>query len=261
MLPFVKVSGSSIPMYGLFIAVGIFAAVLYLYSECIRKGLKWNKALVIGTAAVCSGFIGAKLLFVAVTYTPGEVIDFIRNGKTADLMESGFVFYGGLVFGILGAYVGAAIAGCKIKDYENALIKTVPLAHGFGRIGCLMAGCCYGKPTNSALSIKFNPVVPVTDVPVNVPLIPVQIYESVFNFILFIALLIIDRKYPKQRILLPLYLPAYSVERFIMEYFRYDSIRGIFCGLSTSQWISMVLFIFGLVLLVTRMREANGATN
>ena len=253
MLPYIHVFGRTVPMYGVCLVIGIFVAGFFMVYDCKRKGLLWEDALIAVVVALGIGFAGAKLLYIAISFTPRELVEIVKQGRLQDILRGGFVFYGGLIFGILGAHIGTKIAGSRMKEYENVLIKTVPLAHGFGRIGCLCAGCCYGKPAAGHFHITFSH--PMSDAPVGVPLVPVQIYESVFNFALFFVLLAIDVKYPKNRILLPVYILAYSVERFVMEYFRYDSARGFWLGLSTSQWISAAIFLAGGILLLTRLRS------
>ena len=244
-------------MYGLCIVMGLFAAGFFLYVDCKRKNLLWENALIADVIAVGIGFWGAKILYLAVSFTPRDLLAIIQQGEVQAVIQGGFVFYGGLIFGILGAFLGIKIAKCSMRDYENTLIQTIPLAHGFGRIGCLCAGCCYGKPTDHFFHVVFTH--PASDAPVGIGLIPVQIYESLFNFILFFVLLFLDVKYPKNRLLVPIYLMAYSAERFVIEYFRYDEVRGFFGGLSTSQWISIVFFAAGAAVLSIRaIRKTEG---
>ncbi len=257
MLPYICFLGKTVRMYGLCIAVGMVVAGFFMAFECKKKKLLWENALIAMATAIGTGFIGSKILYLAVTFTPQELLEIIKQGKTHDILSGGFVFYGGLICGVLGALLGIRVANCRMTDYENVLIKTVPLAHGFGRIGCFCAGCCYGKPTAGILHVIYSH--PVSDAPVGVPLVPVQLYEALFNFILFFVLLAIDRKYPKNRILLPVYILAYSAERFIIEFFRYDAARGFWLGLSTSQWISAAVFAAGAVLLAVRVSQKKAA--
>ena len=181
MLPYIYVFGKTIPMYGVCILLGLFVAGFYLVFECKKKNLVWENALITAVVGLGFGFLGAKILYVAVTFSFQDLAYIIQQGKLDAIINGGFVFYGGLICGVVGAFLGVKIANCNMTDYENVLIKTVPLAHGFGRIGCLCSGCCYGKPTNSAFHIIFTN--PASNAPLGVALIPVQIYESAFNFL------------------------------------------------------------------------------
>lgn len=253
MLAYVTVFQKEIPMYGVMIVLGMFFASVFMVYDCKRRALLWEDAVIIGATGFGFGMIGAKLLYIFVSFTPYELFDIVKNGKSELIMSGGFVFYGGLIAGILGALTGACIAKVKLCRYENILIKAVPFVHAFGRIGCLCAGCCYGKPTDGAFYVVFEN--PVSDAPRGVHLMPIQLYEAGFDMLLFAFLIFFEHKYPKTRILLPIYLIAYSAERFIAEFFRYDAIRGSFGIFSTSQWISIGLFIFGTALATHRLKR------
>lgn len=126
-------------------------------------------------------------------------------------------------------------------------MPSVALAQGFGRIGCFLAGCCYGQETNSALSITFHN----SDfAPNNVALVPTQIYSSLLDFAHFFLLLYISGHKKASGQVAACYLIFYSVGRFILEFFRGDIIRGSVGVLSTSQFIGIFTGIAGVVLLV-----------
>ena len=139
--------------------------------------------------------------------------------------------------------LGCAIARVKVADAFYAILPSVPLAQAFGRVGCFLAGCCYGCETDLPIGVIYTN--PVGGVPTGVPLLPVQLIETVMNLILFALLMLYDKKTrnKQHRMTMPcLYGIGYGVIRFILEYFRYDSIRGFLLGLSTSQWISILIF-------------------
>ena len=111
----------------------------------------------------------------------------------------------------------------------------MPLFHAFGRIGCFLAGCCYGKKLSTPIVIGT----------IEFARIPVQIIESMAEFILFIVLFILSKK-NRDIDLLRIYLVIYAVIRFADEFLRGDKIRGIYGGVSTAQWISLIiLFVYG----------------
>ncbi len=253
MFPYFKIYNKIIPLYGLCITIGIIFAAAFMILDCKKRKLLWEDGVIISATGLGMGFLGAKLLYIFVTFTPMQLIQIIKNGNFNEISNGGFVFYGGLIFGILGAFLGAKIAKAQLKSFENILVKEIPFVHGFGRIGCFFAGCCYGKPTDSVFSVVFTR--PISDVPTGICLIPVQIYEAFFNFVLFMTLAIIDIKKPNNKFILPLYLSMYSVERFIIEFFRYDYVRGGICGLSTSQWISIGIFVSALMLGIKRINN------
>ena len=254
MLPYIELFGKAFPMYGLCIVAGILAAALFMIYDCKKNNVRWENAVIIGLIGVLTGFLGAKILYIFVTYEFSEIVEMVTEWSFDDLTTSGFVFYGGLIAGVAGAFIGAKIIREKLFDYENVLVKIIPLVHGFGRIGCFCAGCCYGKPTDGPLHVIYKH--PVSDAPVGEPLMPVQLYEAGFNFILFRVLWFLDRRF-KTKLLLPVYIMGYGIERFIIEYFRYDEVRGRFLAFSTSQWISILMFFTTLIFLFTKRQDLN----
>ena len=253
MFPFLEFAGFKIPMYGLSITIGVLVSAALAVRDCKIKKLVPENMIVISLSGLLLGLLGAKLTYIFITFSFSEIVDIIKSGHFDSLINGGFVFYGGLIFGILGALIGTKLAHAKLRDYENVIIKVIPLAHAFGRIGCLCAGCCYGAPTDSIFSVTYS--TPLSDAPVGVPLIPIQLYEATANFILFIILSIIDKKKPDNKILLPTYFAIYSIERYIIEFFRYDKIRGSIGIFSSSQLISIFLLVAAIILFTYRHRK------
>ena len=138
------------------------------------------------------------------------------------------------------------------RQYFDLVMPSVALAQGFGRIGCLLAGCCYGRETNSIFSITFQN----SDfAPNHVALIPTQIYSSVLDFLHFGILLYIARHKKKDGQVAACYLIFYSIGRFVLEFFRGDLIRGSVGMLSTSQFISLFILVAGILILVIRSKK------
>ena len=147
----------------------------------------------------------------------------------------------------LGAIIGGALGKMKkvnFLTYFDLIMPQVALAQGFGRIGCFFAGCCYGRETTSRFSIEYwNSNL----APNGVKLIPTQLMSSAGDFVIFALLLLFARKNTTKGRVGALYLILYSIGRFIIEMFR-DDYRGSVGALSTSQFISIGMFIIGLVL-------------
>jgi len=128
----------------------------------------------------------------------------------------------------------------------------IALGHVIGRFGCLLAGCCYGKPTNVAWAVTFTDPAANFNVgtPLNVPLHPTQLYESAAGLIILVALLILEKRpghFAGRTFWSFAFL--YAVLRFIIEFFRGDDRGMVFNVLSTSQFISIVLAPLSLFML------------
>ena len=194
------------------------------------------------------GFGCAKILYI---FT--DLQNFIQN-PIEFLKFSGFVVFGGIIGGTLTICGYCKLHKVSMIDYLDVAVPGVALAQGFGRIGCLLAGCCYGRPTESAIGITFTH----SDfAPNGIKLLPTQIMMSIGDFIialiLFIACGYLEKKIMKQKGLdtIPsstggrltlIYLGLYSFGRFFMEFFRNDY-RGNIGILSTSQFIGVLMFV------------------
>ena len=126
-----------------------------------------------------------------------------------------------------------------------------------GRLGCLMAGCCYGRPTSMPWAVTFTDPFAAANVgtPLNVPLHPTQIYEAGAELVVLIFLLVTERKgrpYPGRTFWGYMFL--YAASRFIIEFYRADE-RGLIMGLSTSQFISVILGPLSVIMLVLLRRR------
>ena len=252
MLPYLEILHIKIPMYGLCIIIGILVSFTVAVVDCKKQKLMPENLIIVSAMGLLFGIVGAKVTYIFITFSWKELIDIIRQDVIL-IINGGFVFYGGLLGAIPGAILGSKLAKIRLLVYENMLVKVIPLAHAFGRIGCLCAGCCYGIPSASEFAVVYEN--PVSDAPVGVALMPVQAYEAAANFALFGLLLLIDKKYPENRVLLHIYLMLYSVERFVLEFFRYDEIRGNVGPLSSSQFIAVIIFILSLILFFKRIRK------
>ena len=246
MLPYINIFGYNIATYGLIIFIGIFiGSIISLFYFTKFFSIKKEDVFYCILYAVIGLGIGAKLLYI-ITNIPF----LIENYQTLDLydtflqmLKGGFVFYGGLIGGILGVFIYSKQFKISFKELLLILLPVVPLIHGIGRIGCLCAGCCYGMEYHGFGAITFHNSLLA---PNDIPLFPMQIVEAICNFIIFIILLVTYKKFLGTYKTVGLYLVLYSIVRFTLEFFRGDLIRGIYFSLSTSQWISIVLFIVGL---------------
>lgn len=228
--------------YGLMIAVGVMAA--WIAAEYRAKKMKMQNEQIFYLVIWCllGGMAGSKLLFWITEWK--EILEdpgFLLNTPT-----DGYVIYGGIIGGILAGWLYCRVKRLSFFAYFDLLAPSVALAQGFGRVGCLLAGCCYGMETDGALAITFYD----SDfAPNNVPLVPTQIYSAVLDFLHFGILLFVARRKKADGQVAACYLIFYSIGRFILEFFRGDLIRGSVGILSTSQFISIFILAAGLVML------------
>jgi len=217
------------------IAVGILCALVMAGKRAKKRGLDADFVYGLGIVALVFGFIGAKLLYCMV-----EINAFL-NEPMRILSGSGFVLYGGIIGGILVAMIYCKFKKTSFFQYFDLAVPSIALAQGFGRIGCFLAGCCYGRETDAAIGIIFHNS---SIAPNGVKLIPTQLLSSAGDFLIVIVLLLYARKDRNIGKVGALYLILYSVGRFIIEFFRNDY-RGNIGMLSTSQFISLIILAIG----------------
>jgi len=258
MLPEIYILGKNIPTYGIMAFLGITIALLFgIFYFSKYYDIKKEDIFYCSLFALIGIGIGAKLLYI-ITIIPSlaSAISILGWKETLiRIMQGGFVFYGGLIGGVIGILVYSKMFKTSFKKLCMILIPVVPLFHSIGRIGCLLSGCCYGREYHGFGHIVFNNN-KYSNVPLGVPLFPMQIVESICNLIIFIIILITYKKFKGTYKTIALYAVLYSTVRFILEFFRGDAIRGIIV-LSTSQWISIAFFVVGIFLFIYGNKNKN----
>lgn len=217
--------------YSVCIAVGYLIAVALCLWLAKKKNKNGDIITDFALIALIGGFLGAKLLYIIVEFKtflerPLDVIGF-----------SGFVVYGGIIAGAASIYVYSRIKKVNCFEYLDFMIPFIALVQGFGRIGCFMAGCCYGAPTDSFLGVTF----PVGSLaPSGIKLWPTQLFSAAGDFVICAILLVFSKYNKKNGNVCILYLILYGVGRFLVEILRNDD-RGSVGALSTSQFISIFI--------------------
>jgi len=230
--------------YGLFVASAFFAAIFLSLHLAKKAGIDPDRMLDFAFYVTLAAILGARILFILVEY-PYFLADPIRIFK---IWEGGLVFYGGLI--------GAVVVGIFYMKKHDMPILTVgdivapalALGQSVGRLGCLSAGCCYGKPTSLPWGIVFtNPNSLVSPDKLGIPLHPTQLYSSVTNLGLFLFLLLMSRRKKFSGQVLLLYGICYPLLRSFIAIFRGDPRGSLFGGMiSTSQFISGIVLLISL---------------
>jgi phosphatidylglycerol:prolipoprotein diacylglycerol transferase len=172
----------NIPGYGFMIGIGFIVALIIGELRAKKKGLDKECVLDMAIIAIVTGFLGAKILFVIVNFK-----DFLE-APLSFLGSSGFVVYGGIIAGVACCILYCHFKKIKFLQYFDIIMPEVAIAQGFGRIGCFLAGCCYGRVTTSS----FGAVFPADSfAPSGVKLIPTQLISAVGDFVIAAVLIII----------------------------------------------------------------------
>lgn len=225
--------------YGFMIALGVIGAVAYMFFQGKKNvGLTFDQANTLFLLIFIAAFVGGKVFLLF------ENPSLYLNEPKKLLAGRGFVFYGSFIFAV--PTMLWFFRKHKLNTYKMLDVMAVVtcIVHMFGRIGCFLAGCCYGKPTTSALGVTYTNE--ACQAPLNQPLVPTQLLEAGFIFLVMLVLLLIKSKFQKfYGQLFLLYLILYAIGRSVLEIFRGDVARGFIIDgiLSHSQFIALLIVI------------------
>jgi len=239
--------------YGVLLASAYLLALYFAVRRARRFGLDADRVLDLGIYIIIAALIGAKALLFVVDFDhfrqhPDEIWTLVRTGG---------VFYGGLIvaFGVGFWYMRKH--HLPVWPVADAIAPGLALGHVVGRFGCLLAGCCYGRPTTMPWGITFTNPLAAANVgtPLHVALHPTQMYDAGAEFLILLFLLATE-KYWRKRAGWTwwIYILLYGASRFVIETFRGDP-RGAVAGLSTSQWISLGLVPLAIVMIAVLWRR------
>ncbi len=250
-----------IPVYGILFMAGVLAAAAAGRRMGPQAGISGEDIIYGAVYAFIGILIGSKAVYLF-TRLPSllSVIPAVRAAFRQDAgaallyvvnyLLGGYVYYGGLLGAAAGVYCYCRQYRVAFVSYMDVFAPLIPFVHGIGRVGCFLAGCCYGVEYHGIGSVRFpeNKLIPGLD---EVPRVPVQLMEAGCNFICFgVMMFLFYKKRLRGGRLLGIYLLYYSAARFALEFLRGDGIRGNVGIFSTSQLISLVLIPAGIFLAV-----------
>lgn len=254
-----EIGGWPVYSYGVLLAAAYLIGLQLGVVRARRAGVDPARIMDLGIYLIIAALVGAKLMLVAVDFdyfrqNPGEILSLVRAGG---------VFYGGLIAAVsVGLWL---VRKYKLPVWSTAdlMAPGIALGHVVGRFGCLMAGCCYGRPTDVPWALTFTDPAAAANVgtPLGIPLHPTQMYDAGAELIILGLLLFTERKGRRfAGRTFWAYLLLYGISRFVIEFYRGDINRGTIGGaLSTSQFVSALLVPLSLAMLVYLRRGARAA--
>ncbi len=247
----ISIGPITIHTYGLLVALGFVAALTVTVWIGKQQGIQSQQVMDMAFAMAATGLVGSRLLYVAMQW------EYFSDHP----LEIPMIWRGGLVFH--GAVLGAVVAlfwytrrhGISFWEAGDLWAPGTALGQAIGRIGCFMAGCCYGKPADHPFAVVFTH--PESLAPLNVPLHPTQLYSSALGAVIFVALMVVHKKkkYAGQVVLW--FLVLHSFARLFVERFRGDD-RGLIAGTGmtpTQLTAVLVLVASGVILVIKSFRH------
>jgi phosphatidylglycerol:prolipoprotein diacylglycerol transferase len=248
-----EIGGFPVYTYGVLLAAAYLLGLQFALMRARKRGLDPNRVMDLGIWIIVSALAGAKLLLLVVewdTYSrsPSELLTLVRSGG---------VFYGGLIAAVVVALWYLRRHRMPVWHVTDVFAPGIALGHVIGRVGCLFAGCCFGRPTTVPWAITFHNEYAQQNVgtPLNIPLHPTQLYEAGAELLILILLLATERRgRPFAGRTFWSYMLLYGVSRFVIEFFRGDS-RGTIGMFSTSQFVSLLIIPLAIAMLVYLRRR------
>lgn len=227
--------------YGLMVAAGFATATFLVYRHAAEFGLNKDKIIDFGIAILIGGIAGARILYILLNmkYYAGHPFEIIN------LTKGGLIWYGAFIAGVIISFWFAKKNNMYFWNVGDLFAPYIALAQAFGRVGCLLNGCCYGNiaPSGYMLGIVFPGE--------SLPRYPAQVFSAIALLLIFIALRVWQRKRHFTGEIFLGYILLYSINRFGMEFLRGDNPRMLY-GLTLSQLISAVIFVLSLIIFVQR---------
>ena len=227
MMPVLHVFGRDFSSYSLCCALALLSALIMSLILSKKLNVKPYKTLSLLIVCAVCGFAGAFLLYIPVTYSPRGLVTALRDGT----FTGGLVYYGGFILAAAGALLFCRAMRWDSGRLSAVIVPCLPLAHAIGRVGCFLAGCCYGRASDGFLSVMLPDL--------GIRVLPVQLFEAAGELVIFVILLMTLKKTGALKRYILLYAPL----RFALEFLRGDAIRGGFLWFSTSQWLSLILVL------------------
>lgn len=235
-----KIGPVTIHTYGFMMALGVACGFWFLYIQAKKENLPASRLVDMAFYTIIIALIGAKVIlffgnFSYYIHYPGELFSLARSGG---------VFQGGLAFGFIFAlwyFHKHRIPTWKAADIIG---PAVALGHGFGRIGCFSAGCCYGRQCALPWGVIFQNEYAhnLTGIPLQISLHPTQLYESALNFLNFFVLFFILKRKKFDGQVFCFYIINYSIIRYFVEFYRGDHPHNAYLIQNPSPYLSFSFF-------------------
>lgn len=237
-----------VPTYGVLVALGVVAGLVTLKLRADRAGMDGARLVDVALWLVIWALVGAKGLLVLVELP--RYLD--RPADLLGLLRAGGVFLGGFLAAVVAGVVLFRRYRLPALPTMDAMVPSVALGQAIGRIGCLMAGCCWGSRCELPWAVTYSDPAAAANVgtPLGVPLHPYPAYEALFDLALFAGLELLFRRRPTAGRVFATYLAGYGAGRFLLEWTRGDAARGFLLSgaLSTSQAIGLGMIVLGLAI-------------
>lgn len=234
---------TKISLYGIFIMFSIFMGLFVVYKNTIYLNFRREETIGLLIYIAIGAIFGAKYF----TF----LINFGNYAGTFDFVKVGLSSYGAVIGIIILLFLFSKQYKKSFRDLIYVLLPSIPLMYSIGKIGCFLAGCCYGIEYNGPLSVSYNYSY---DAIKGVSLFPVQLLETIVFFVIFIYInnKIRNKKTDKIIVIGQTFVIS-GVAKFLLDYLRMNNTDGLF---SINQLISIIFAFIGIIMIFIGMRRS-----
>ena len=254
----ISIGSFFVPTYGVLVAIAFLLALFVITRLAPKAGLDKERVTNLGIYCALMGLLGAKVLMIIFDWNRLPLNEIF---SLATLQAAG-VFHGGLIAAILFAIYYTRRFGMPWLTTADVFAPGIAIGHAIGRLGCFMAGCCYGVVCERPWAVTYtNPEAnSMSNTPLYQPLHPTQLYEAGAELLVFLLLMWMWRQRRRPGVVIATYLIVSSALRFWVEFYRFHEQALPFgLPLSLTQWISIALMLAGAAILVKLPRPADSA--
>lgn len=251
-----RIGPLTVNSYGVMLALAFIVGIFLAIRKAKKRGIDSDSIVNLAFVVMISAIVGSRLFYVLFHLSEFKgrwIYTFLP------VQPDGTIGLGGLIF--LGGFVGALLSGAiyvhlkKLSFWKvvDSVAPSLALGLFLGRIGCFLNGCCYGKACDLPWGVIFPPHSPAGYEMGGVAIHPTQLYSSAYALIIFIILVLLDKKERFDGFLFSIFLILYGASRFIVDIFRfYESQMFLIDGIGFNQLLSLLLIGAGVILLIIR---------
>lgn len=230
--------------YGVALATAVLLTLWFVERDAKKRGVEGYKIFDLAVIILLVSIAGARIMYVLQHWSNYQA-DPLRLFM---VWEGGLILLGGLIPGVLIGLLYLRLKG--IWFLRDTISLYLPIGMGITRIGCFLNGCCFGKPTELPIGVKFSISSAAGAEFPGIPIHPTQLYSSVAAFLIFVVLRLIRKRQPPEGVLFWSFLALYSPFRFGVDWLRYYEPVAYYSSLTVNQWISIVMAVISVSALI-----------
>lgn len=254
-----RIGPITINSYGIMLALAFIVGIFLAIKKAEKRGIQSDTIVNLAFIVMISAIIGSRLFYVLFhidEFKGRWIYTFLPVQPDGTIGLGGLIFLGGFVGALLSAEIYLHIKKISFWKIADSVAPSLALGLFFGRIGCFLNGCCFGEACDLPWGVTFPPNSPAGYRMGQVDIHPTQLYASAYGLLIFLILMVLDRKERHNGLLFSVFLILYGISRFTVDFFRfYENQMFLIDGIGFNQLVSLLLVGSGIFLLFLKRGE------